>query len=71
MASAIAGADGVDLNSATPEELDRIGGLGRDRVQRIVQNRPFRSWEDIENVEGFGRKLVEDLRNAGATLGNR
>lgn len=71
MASAIADADGVDLNSATPEELDRIGGLGRDRVQRIVQNRPFRSWEDIENVEGFGRKLVEDLRNAGATLGNR
>lgn len=71
MKSAIADAKGVDLNSASPEELDRIGGLGHERVQRIIQNRPFRSWDDLKRVEGFGDKLVEDLKNAGATLGGQ
>lgn len=71
MSSAIGNAQGVDLNSASPEDLDRVGGLGRDRVERIVQNRPFRSWDDLRDVEGFGGTLVEDLRNAGATLGQQ
>ncbi len=68
MTSAIGDARGVDLNKASPEELDRIGGLGHDRVQRIVENRPFDSWEDLQKVEGFGRTLVEDLKQHGATL---
>ncbi len=69
MTGAIGVANNVDLNSASAEELDRIGGLGHERVQRIVENRPFRSWEDLRRVEGFGGTLVEDLKNAGATLG--
>jgi competence ComEA-like helix-hairpin-helix protein len=71
MKSAIADAKGVDLNSASAEELDRIGGLGHERVQRIIQNRPFQSWDDLKRVEGFSDKLVEDLKNAGATLGGQ
>jgi DNA uptake protein ComE-like DNA-binding protein len=31
--------------------------------------RPFQSWEDLKSLEGFGGKLVNDLKNAGATLG--
>ena len=69
MASAIGNASGVNLNTASAEELDRVGGLGHDRVQRIIQNRPFHSWDDLRRVEGFGGTLVEDLKNAGATLG--
>ncbi len=46
-----------------------MGGLGRERAQRIVENRPFRSWDDLKRVEGFSDKLVDDLRQAGATLG--
>lgn len=71
MTGAIGKADGLNLNSASAEELDRVGGLGHDRVQRIVENRPFRSWDDLKRVEGFGGTLVEDLKNAGATLGER
>ena len=69
MTSAIGNAQGVDLNSASAEELDRVGGLGKDRVQRIIENRPFRSWDDLRGVEGFGGTLVDDLKNAGANLG--
>ncbi len=69
MASAIGNANGVDLNSASAEELDQVGGIGQERAQRIVQQRPFRSWDDLKRVEGFSEKLVDDLRQAGATLG--
>jgi competence protein ComEA len=71
MTSAIGDAKGVDLNSASIEELERVGGLGRERAQRIIQNRPFRSWDDLKRIEGFSDKLVEDLKNAGATLGSQ
>jgi len=63
-------ARGIDLNKASAEELDRVGGLGHDRVQHIIENRPFRSWDDLKRVEGFGGTLVDDLKNAGATLGD-
>ncbi|MBV8097086.1 MAG: helix-hairpin-helix domain-containing protein [Acetobacteraceae bacterium] len=71
MASAIGDAKGIDLNSASEDELDRVGGLGRERVGRIVQSRPFRSWDDLKRVEGFSDKLVQDLRDAGANLGKQ
>jgi competence protein ComEA len=69
MSSAIGNANGIDLNRASEQELDQVGGLGRERAQRIVQKRPFRSWDDLKRVEGFSDKLVDDLRQAGATLG--
>lgn len=71
MSSAIGNARGIDLNSASEEDLERVGGLGRERAQRIVQSRPFESWDDVKRIEGFSDKLVEDLRSAGASIGNR
>jgi competence protein ComEA len=68
---AIGDAHGIDLNSASEEELARVGGIGRERARRIVETRPFNSWEELKDVEGFSDKLVEDLQNAGATLGAR
>ena len=70
MGNAIGDAQGVNLNTAPPQELERIGGLGDQRAQRIVENRPFNSWEDLKRVEGFSDKLVQDLQEAGATLGD-
>jgi len=70
MSSAIGNAQGVNLNTADPGRLDAVGGLGHDRVQRIIDNRPFDSWNDLKNVEGFGGTLVDDLKDAGATLGH-
>jgi DNA uptake protein ComE-like DNA-binding protein len=34
MAGAIGDAKNVDLNSASKEELERVGGLGQERAQR-------------------------------------
>lgn len=69
MASAIGDAKGVDLNSASEQELEKIGGLGQQRAKGIVEGRPFRSWEEVRKLEGFSDKLVDDLKEAGATVG--
>ncbi len=34
---AIGKASGVDLNSADEQELERVGGLGRERARRIIE----------------------------------
>lgn len=69
MGSAIGEAEGVNLNQASKEQLDQVGGLGEERAQRILAARPLRSWEDVKQIEGFSDRLVEDLKIAGATLG--
>ncbi len=71
MPGAIGHAGGVDLNSASEQELERVGGLGRERAQRIVQSRPINSWEDVKKIEGFSDKLVQDLQQAGARIGGQ
>jgi competence protein ComEA len=55
---AIGDAKGVNLNTASEDELARVGGLGRERAQRIIQNRPFRSWDDVKQIDGFGDRLA-------------
>lgn len=71
MADAIGRANGVDLNSASQQQLENVGGLGRERAQRIVEGRPFQSFDDLKRLEGFSEKLVQDLQSSGATLGKR
>ena len=68
MSSAIGSANGVNLNKANAEQLEKVGGLGRERAERIVRQRPFEKWEDLKRIEGFSDKLVTDLKNSGATL---
>ena len=68
MAGAIGDATNVNLNTASEDELEKVGGLGRERAGRLVQNRPYKTWDDVKRVEGFSDKLVEDLQREGAQL---
>lgn len=57
---------GVDLNSAGPEALARLPGIGPSRAAAIVAWRdrhgPFRAVEELVRVPGIGPKTVEGLR---------
>jgi DNA uptake protein ComE-like DNA-binding protein len=57
------------LNSASVEELAKLPMVGPDRAKDIVNNRPFRSWDDIEKIPGFSKGMVDDLKSGGARLG--
>ncbi len=71
MPGAIGDAKRIDLNSASQQELERVGGLGQDRARRIINARPLNSWDDVKNIEGFSDTLVTDLKQAGATIGGK
>jgi len=42
----------VDLNAASEDELAELPMVGPERARALVQNRPFRSWSDVERVPG-------------------
>ena len=55
----------IDLNRASPEDLQRLPGVGPKISQRIVEARlkePFRSVDDLRRVSGVGPKTLERLR---------
>ena len=56
----------VDLNTATPDALQAIPGIGEVIAGRIVKWReehgPFQQVDDLMKVQGIGEKLLEKLR---------
>jgi competence protein ComEA len=63
----------VDVNKATPAELDGIKGIGPSISAKIVDERKkgnFKSWEDfIERVKGIGEGNAAKFSAEGLTVG--
>jgi competence protein ComEA len=66
-ASPAAGGGGqLNLNTATPEQLDELDGVGPETARRIVAYRQehggFRSVAELDQVPGIGPKRLAALR---------
>jgi competence protein ComEC len=58
----------VNLNNASVDEIANLPMVGKDRAEKLIEARPFNSWEDVEKVEGIGKGMVDDLKSGNATL---
>lgn len=56
---------GINLNTATFEELTMIPGIGENLANNIIayrqQNGPFHSVEELMHVKGFGKSTYEEV----------
>jgi competence protein ComEA len=61
----LAAESGLNLNTATQEELVLLPGLGPSKAKAIIDYRnahPFKSIEEVRNVRGIGDHLYESLK---------
>ena len=55
----------VNLNTAPPEMLELLPGIGPAKVHDILwyrQRHPFRTVDELVRIKGIGRKMVRRLR---------
>jgi len=55
----------INLNTASPEELGLIPGVGPARIRNILAYRkahPFRTVDELARIKGIGRKTVRQWR---------
>ena len=52
----------LDLNCAAMDELMRIPGIGEVFANRIVENRPYHTVDDVARVHGIGPVMLERIR---------
>jgi DNA uptake protein ComE-like DNA-binding protein len=52
----------IDINTATEKELRMIPGVGPVMASRIIAARPFRSADDLKEVNGIGDKKYATIR---------
>jgi competence protein ComEA len=62
----------LNLNQASPEQLELLPGIGPVKARQIVEHRrlhPFRHIEEIMRVKGIGRRTFGRLRSYLAVNG--
>ena len=65
----------VNVNTATPEQLDAIKGVGPAKARAIVdyrtKNGPFKTVEDVSKVKGIGQGAFFSKIKGELTVGDQ
>ncbi len=58
---ASASGERINLNSATPAQIESLPGVGPKMAERILKARPFSSLKDLDAVKGIGPSMLKKL----------
>ncbi|MGZ4974208.1 MAG: ComEA family DNA-binding protein [Limisphaerales bacterium] len=59
-----------DLNYAAEQDIAQIPGIGNQLARAIIQNRPYRTIEEMmDKVPGLTSDNLDELTRAGASVG--
>jgi competence protein ComEA len=53
----------VSVNIASKDKLDSLAGVGSVTAQKIIDNRPYATLEDLVTKKAIGPSLFEKLKN--------
>jgi len=51
----------ININTATLEQLDALPDIGPATANKIIAARPYKTIEDLKNIEGIGDKTYNNL----------
>ena len=52
----------VNINTATPVQLESVPGIGPSLAARIIAGRPYEKVKDLLKVSGIGERNLENMR---------
>lgn len=58
-------AEQIDINSATLSQLDQLTGIGPIYAQRIIDDRPYASVDDLLRIKGIGPATLQKIKDQG------
>jgi hypothetical protein len=53
----------LDINTASQSELEAVNGIGPVTARKVIDNRPYRSINDLEKA-GLSKSKIDDLRSS-------
>lgn len=65
----------IDINSASPQELDKLPGIGTKRAQAIIANRPYKTKDELTQRKVIPQNVYDQIADKivarqGATSGS-